>query len=76
MLEPLYEVIKTSHGRADEQPLFERTLGIFKNKLCTLHEYPSGKELDVDYVHGQIEKLVELAKSGEFILLAFCGEIG
>jgi len=69
LIEPLYEVIKSSHGHAGEQPLFERTLGIFKNKLCMLHEYPSGSDLDVDSVHDQIDHLIELAKFATSALL-------
>jgi len=69
LIEPLYEVIKSSHGHSHEQPLFERTLGIFKNKLCNLHEYPSGKDLDIEFVHVQIDQLIDLARSATSALL-------
>lgn len=69
LIEPLYEVIKSSHGNAGEQPLFERTLGIYKNKLCMLHEYPSGSDLNVNIVHDQIDHLIKLAKVATSALL-------
>jgi len=68
-LEPLYEVINASNLQSNEQPLYERTLGIVKNKLCMLHEYPSGKDLDVEGVHLQIERLMEVARSASTALL-------
>ena len=68
-LEPLYDVINASNLQSNDQPLFERTLGIVKNKLCTLHEYPSGKDLDIEAVHAQIERLIEMARTSSTALL-------
>lgn len=69
LLEPLYDVISASNMKSDEQPLFERTVGLVKNKLCNLHEYPSSKDFDIEGVHSQIERLVELAKSASSALM-------
>lgn len=67
-VEPLLDVIRASHGHTKELALFERTLGIFKNKLCHLHEYPSGSDLNSEQVHLQIERLIELAKTASSAL--------
>ena len=68
-MQPLLEVLKHSLGHTDEQHVFERTLGIFKNKLCQLREYPSFTDLDVDKIHMQIKDLINLAKIGVFKFL-------
>jgi len=63
LLQPLYEVLEDSHRHPEEKPLFERTLGVVKNKLCNLHEYPCGDQLDTEGVHKQIETLIDLART-------------
>lgn len=68
-MQPLLEVLKHSIGHSDEQHVFERTLGIFKNKLCQLREYPICTDLDTDKIHTQIKDLINLAKIGAFKFL-------
>ena len=69
LLQPLLEVLKYSSGHTNEQHVFERTLGIFKNKLCQLREYPSCTDLNADKIHTQIKDLINLAKIGAFKFL-------
>ncbi|XP_065640104.1 myb-binding protein 1A-like protein isoform X1 [Hydra vulgaris] len=68
LVEPLLELIRVSQSHTDEQYLFERTLGIFKNKLCSLHEYPLHSSLDIKSIHDRIERLVVAAKSASSAL--------
>jgi len=68
LMKPLLHIIKSSHGHNEEQAFFERTLGLYKNKLCQLHEYPGGQDVDVEKVHTDIEDLVELAKNASSAL--------
>jgi len=62
IMNPLLEVLKSTSSK-NEQVLFQRTMGILKNKLCQLHEYPEASSLNVEDTHNQIKDLFDVSKT-------------